>query len=105
MVSKQRLVQQRMLELIRRQQDTQQSVRLFCAYHQISQSCYYYWLRKYRSSQPQQSPGSGFTLVHSESGYPGSVFCEWISPEGGRLRFFQPVAASYLKSLMPSEPC
>ena len=105
MVSRPGLVQQRMFKLIRQQQDSQQSVRLFCAHHQITQGCYYYWLRKYRNSPQEGDQPGGFTLVAADAAAPATLFCEWVRPDGGILRFYQPVPAGYLSSLLHEMPC
>ena len=95
-----RSVEQEMFALIEEQQRANMKVGPFCAQHQIVRSRYYYWLKKYRSRQPTQNSKSGFTLLKLESECANPLFCELVTPDGDRIRFFQPVGACYLKSLL-----
>jgi transposase-like protein len=95
-----RLSEQAMFTLIEEQQDTGDNVRSFCARHNISQSRFYYWLRKYRKLGPASAAEPGFTLLKLQAETPNPVFCELIAASGERIRFFQPVSASFLRSII-----
>lgn len=94
-----RLGEQEMFALIEKRKQMHISVRTFCAEHNISHSRFYYWLRKYRDRPSDIPEPSGFTLLNIEPER-SSPFCELVTRGGSRLRFFQPVGAPFLKSLL-----
>lgn len=95
-----RLGEQSMFALIEEQQRTGENARSFCTRHNLTYSRYYYWLRKYRNLQSVPGTESGFTLLKLQAESPNPLFCELIVGGGERIRFFQPVAASFLRSLI-----
>jgi hypothetical protein len=95
-----RLGEQSMFALIEEQQRTGDNVRSFCTRHNISHSRFYYWLRKYRNLGPTPAADPGFTLLKLQAEAPNPVFCELIAASGERIRFFQPVPASFLRSII-----
>jgi hypothetical protein len=91
---------QTMFSLMEEQQRSGENIRSFCERLGISQSGYYYWLRKYRARVSPPSGDSGFTLLQLQADLPNPLFCEVITGTGERVRFFQPVPASFLRSLI-----
>jgi transposase-like protein len=93
--------EERIASLIAEREQSGIPIKEFCKSHQISQAAYYYWRRKLvnknnRSSESQPA----FTMLNFESEASGSLFCEITTAGGGRLRFYQPVPASFLQSLL-----
>ena len=65
MPSQPMLGQEDMLELVRRQQAGNVSIRAFCEHHHIAQSKFYYWRRKY-GKQKEQENDTGFALLQPQ---------------------------------------
>ena len=100
MPSQPMLGQEDMLELVRRQQAGNVSIRAFCEHHHIAQSKFYYWRRKY-SRQKEQENDTGFALLQPQHSIgAGRPYCEIITSAGTCIRFYQPVPPSILQSLM-----
>lgn len=83
-----RFVEQEIFAPINEQQRANLKMSPFCVRHQIVRSCYYHWLKKYRSRQRAQNSKFGFTLLKLESECPNPLFCELVTPDGDRVRFF-----------------
>lgn len=95
-----RLDKHAMFALIEEQQRAGDNVGTFCARHNISHSRFYYWLRKYRKVKPSPADKPGFTLLKLQAESANPLFCELIAANGERIRFFQPVPANFLRSLI-----
>ncbi|MGH7238843.1 MAG: IS66 family insertion sequence element accessory protein TnpA [Candidatus Saccharimonadales bacterium] len=92
-----------MFSLISQREQSGISVKDFCKNHQLSEGTYYYWRKKLlNKGQPKPKNQQGFTMLQLDVENPGSLFCEMTLPHGGRLRFYQPVSASFLQSLLQS---
>lgn len=94
--------QEKMFSLIEQCQSGKQSVKQFCARQGIAASAYYYWLKKYKASR---GVNAGFVPVRissamDEAALGRQVFAEVVLPEGGAIKIFQPVTASFIQSLL-----
>lgn len=93
--------QDKMFSLIEQCQSGKESVKQFCASQGIAASAYYYWLKKYKASRGMNTD---FVPVRISSAKDevrsGSVFAEITLAEGGAVKIFQPVAASFIQSLL-----
>lgn len=89
------------VSLISQREQSGMCVKDFCKSHQLSEGTYYYWRKKLlNKDQPQPENQQGFTMLQLDNNVPNTLFCEMTTPNGGRLRFYQPVPASFLQSLL-----
>jgi hypothetical protein len=101
LVPQSKINEERIASLMAEREQCRIPIKDFCKIHQITQAAYYYWRRKLvnknnRSSESQPA----FTMLNFESQASGSLFCEITTAGGGRIRFYQPVSASFLRSLL-----
>lgn len=90
-----------MVSLISEREQSGICVKDFCKDHQLSEGTYYYWRKKLlNKSKSTPKNQQGFTMLELGNEGAGSLFCEMTTPSGGRLRFYQPVPASFLQSLL-----
>lgn len=90
-----------MFSLIEEQQRSGLTVKVFCGKQGITPHSFYYWMKKYRNRHPTAvDKKSRFTRLQLPDEAPGTLFCEVVTATGGRLRFYQPVPAAYLQSLL-----
>lgn len=87
-----------MYPLIEAYLESDHTMKAFAADHAVPESVFGYWLRKYRREKTADSP---FVEIAPEgvTAY-GHPIVEVLHPSGIRLRFFNPVAPSYLASLL-----
>lgn len=90
-----------MFGLVEEQQKSGLTVKVFCQKHDIAPHTYYYWVKKYRNKHRMEAnEKAAFTRLQLPGEVSGSLFCEIVTSSGGRLRFYQPVSATYLQSLL-----
>jgi hypothetical protein len=86
------------LELLRDQQRSGLSVRVFCAARSIPEGSFHNWKRRYGTEQ-LSNDSEGFAQVQLEAS-PGVLFAEVSGADGYRVKLYQAVSAVYLKELM-----
>lgn len=101
LVPQPKINEETMISLISQRERSGISVKDFCKSHRINEGVYYYWRKKLqnKSNQPSEAQQT-FTMLHFDNEVSGSLFCEMTTPLGSRLRFYQPVPASFLQSLL-----
>jgi len=83
-----------------------QSIKMFCESRGLPEWRFYSWKKKYGSAQPANDRPGGFVALQVRkveapvAARPGELFAEVQSVQGTCIRIFQPVAASYLQSLL-----
>jgi hypothetical protein len=82
-----------------------QSVKMFCQAKGLPEWRFYSWKKKYGSAQQAEGHPSGFIALQVRKmqdtvATAGELFAEVQSAQGTCIRIFQPVAASYLQSLL-----
>ena len=83
-----------------------QSVKMFCQGKGLPEWRFYSWKKKYGSAQQPEDQPAGFVALQVRkiqdkvARQAGELFAEVQSAQGTRIRIFQPVAASYLQSLL-----
>ena len=78
--------------------ESDQTIKAFSEDRAIPKSVFEYWLRKYRREKGSDSP---FVEITPEGAAAvGHPIVEVLHPNGIRLRFFNPVAPSYLAALL-----
>lgn len=93
--------EQTMFGLIEEQKQSGLTVKAFCEEKHIPSHSFYYWNKKYRDKHNSViSNGTSFAMLDLQDEVPGKLFCELITPAGGRLKFYQPVSAALLQSLL-----
>jgi hypothetical protein len=100
MESSDQTLQQLMFSLIEIWKGSGKTQKEFCKEKDIAYHKFHYWFKKY-NEQHSQSSESGFTQVTVSKDIPSSSCgIEVIYPDGRKLIFHQPVAASFLRSLL-----
>lgn len=90
-----------MFPLIEERRHSGLTVKDFCERKGIILHSYYYWDKKYRNkNKPAPDNSSPFTRLQIQEETARALFCELITPSGGKLRFYQSVPAVYLQSLL-----
>ncbi|MGH2642910.1 MAG: IS66 family insertion sequence element accessory protein TnpA [Chitinophagaceae bacterium] len=90
-----------MFPFIEEQRRSGLTVKAFCARRGIATHSYYYWNKKYRDkNNPAPDKHPAFTRLQIQQERERVLFCELITPLGGKLRFYQSVPAAYLQSLL-----
>lgn len=74
------------------------SAREFARRHQITETTFYNWQKKYRARNEDKNNPNGFIPVRVEE-Y-ALPLAEGLFAEVGRIRFYQRVEANYLKELL-----
>jgi transposase-like protein len=101
LVPQSKINEETMASLMSQREQSGISVKEFCKSHQMTEAAYYYWRRKLVNKKDRGlETQRAFTRLHFESETPNGLFCEMTTAAGGRLRFYQPVPASYLQSLL-----
>jgi len=83
-----------------------QSVKMFCQAKGLPEWRFYSWRKKYGSARQGEDYPSGFVALQvrkrqgTVAAQAGELFAEVQSARGTCIRIFQPVAASYLQSLL-----
>jgi len=83
-----------------------QSVKMFCESRGLPEWRFYSWKKKYGGSRVVEDHPAGFVALQVRkveapvAARPGELFAEVQSVQGTCIRIFQPVAASYLQSLL-----
>jgi transposase-like protein len=81
-----------------------QSIASFCRQHGFADSQFYSWLKVYRSKTERQ-PQSEFIplqITAPSTAVPDtpSLYAELVLAGGASIKFYQPVAATYLRTLI-----
>jgi hypothetical protein len=102
LVPQSKINEEMMASLMSQREQSGISVKEFCKSHQMTEAAYYYWRRKLVNKKDRGlKTEQAFTRLHLDSeAIPNGLFCEITTAAGGRLRFYQPVPASYLQSLL-----
>ena len=104
-------------ELLNRRKESGLTIRDFCSNEGISESIYYYWLRKHnhRADQPKEfipllvnhpfplqkgNPQSRPVPVGSTTHQPEDILFEFAFPNGTRLTLRNPVDLSFLQAIV-----
>jgi|GEM_PF-1847679 len=93
-------------ELLAEYSRQDQSVKMFCQGKGLPEWRFYSWRKKYGSARHPESQPSGFVALQvrkmqdTVATQAGELFAEVQSAQGTCIRIFQPVAASYLQSLL-----
>ena len=101
LIPQSKINEERIASLMAEREQNGMPIKEFCKSHQISEATYYYWRRKLlnkNNGHPNTPPS--FAMLHFEDEAPNGLFCELTTSGGGRLRFYQPVPASFLQSLL-----
>jgi len=80
-----------------------QSQHFFCKEQGMVYSNFHYWYKKYKNQQQGESNNEAFLPVKVKKTMPpclGNVVMELELGNGARLKFYQTVEASYLRSLL-----
>ena len=88
-----------MFSMIESWKDSGQSQQEFCKTKGFAYSGFHYWYKKYRHEKNADTSPS-FVAVHFQKAPIGSPIAELILPDGRRLNFYQPVEASFLRTLL-----
>src|SRR5687768_8057857 len=83
---------QERLQLLAEYEQGNQSVKSFCASHNISTATFHNWKKNHNCSTKEQS---GFATVEVLTSASVGLFAEV-----GGIKIYQPVSASYLKDLL-----
>lgn len=91
-----------MFVLIEEQRQSGLTIKAFCERKGIALHSFYYWNKKYRNKRKRTTgERSSFTRLQiQEETSSDRLFCELITPSGGKLRFYQSVSATYIQSLL-----
>lgn len=97
-----RTKEQELFALIARQKASGMSVKDFCTRHGLSRPTYYYWQKRYRTSQQDgNAEPAGFTLLEKEPELllpqpnPRALFAEYKG-----VKIYQQVPAHFLRELI-----
>jgi hypothetical protein len=92
--------QQLMFSLIEIWKQGEQSQQEFCKEKDLDYNQFQYWLRRYKQVNGIISvPGPSFARIKVEE-LPKASSMELVYPDGKRIIFYQPVEASFLRSLL-----
>jgi hypothetical protein len=91
-------IQQKMFGVIEEWNRSELPIKEFCIQHQIVNSTFHYWLKKYRIKD-QESPGS-FIPIRVKEISSASAFGELILPDGRKFTFYQSLESTFIKSLL-----
>lgn len=92
-----------MFVLIEEQRQSGLTIKAFCERKGIALHSFYYWNKKYQNKRKKRAIDnkSAFTRLQiQEETSSDRLFCELITPSGGKLRFYQSVSATYIQSLL-----
>jgi len=92
--------QQAMFSMIESWKGSGQGQQSFCKTQGIAYSVFQYWYKKYREAATEPVTSSPFVPVHIQPVACGSPVAELILPDGRRVNFYQPVEASFLRTLL-----
>jgi hypothetical protein len=92
--------QNEMFALIESWRSSDQDQHQFCKERNIAYHVFHYWYKKYRTGQPSSIPVSEFISLNLSPSTSGSAVLELIAPSGKRVKFYQKVDASFLRSLL-----
>jgi hypothetical protein len=98
--------EQEIRDLLTEYNGQDQSIKMFCEVKGLPEWRFYSWKKKYGDSQLAKGHPSGFVALQVRKMQdplairPGELFAEVQSSQGTCIRIFQPVAASYLQSLL-----
>lgn len=87
-----------MFSLIAECEQSDMTVKAFCAHHQIQPANYYYWLRKYRDQSDITVSKGNFSLLRVGSSVDGEG--SGLFAEVNGIKIYREVPASYLKELL-----
>jgi transposase-like protein len=90
-----------MYPLVEQFLESQETIKSFATSHDLPKSVFEYWLRKYRKEQADDS--AFVEVTPSVIGTHSQPYVEVVHPQGIQLRFFAPVSASYLATLLRVE--
>lgn len=77
----------KMFPLIEEQRQSGLTVKTFCERKGIALHSYYYWNKKYRNKRKRTTrERHSFTRLQIQEEAGGRLFCELITPSGGRIR-------------------
>lgn len=86
-----------MFDLVRQQADGSDTVKAFCARHDLSVATFNYWSRKFRSLEGKADGG----FVRLEVAAPeSSPKFELVLSDGKRILFYQEMSPVFIKSLL-----
>jgi transposase-like protein len=92
------------LGLIQEWEKSGLSIASFCRQHGLADSQFYTWLRIYRPKGEQQSKRDFIPLQIPAASAPlpdtSSLYAELVLAGGTSIKFYQPVAATYLRTLI-----
>ena len=91
-------IQEKMFGVIEQWNQSELPIKEFCIQHQIVNSTFHYWLKKYRV-RGQESSGS-FIPIRVKEISSNTVFAELTLPDGRRFTFYQSLECSFIKSLL-----
>lgn len=91
-------IQQKMFGVIEEWSQSELPIKEFCIQHQIVNSTFHYWLKKYRVKD-QESPGS-FIPIRIKETSSNAAFAELTLPDGRKFTFYQSLECSFIKSLL-----
>ncbi|MEI6949919.1 transposase [Paraflavisolibacter sp. H34] len=92
------------LGLIQEWEKSDLSIASFCRQHGFSDSLFHTWLKRYRPKGGQQSNSDFVPLqlpaAPAEVPDTPSLYAELVLAGGTNIKFYQPVAATYLRTLI-----
>jgi transposase-like protein len=83
---------QERLQLLTEYEQGTQSIKSFCAFHNIPTATFHNWRKNHINPHKDQQPG--FATIEVTSASTG------LFAEVGRIKIYQPVSAAYLKELL-----
>jgi len=94
--------QQKFFEAIESWQQSGLSQKSWCEQNDVAYHAFHYWYRRYRHQQfsTPSSMENSFVRIRVQDRHSGTPWCELVLPSGSKLFFHQPVAATFIKSLL-----
>jgi transposase-like protein len=96
--TRQRRSNQQILQLLEEFEKSKATVKDFCKKHGISTGNFHKWKSRYRSKSVIKSKASGFAAIDVVSS--PQVVSHLLFAEVGSIKIYQPVSATFLKSLL-----
>jgi hypothetical protein len=91
-------IQQKMFGVIEQWNQSELPIKEFCSQHQIVNSTFHYWLKKYR--EKDQKSLDPFIPIRVKETSSNAAFAELTLPDGRRFTFYQSLECSFIKSLL-----
>jgi transposase-like protein len=97
------LRRQEIFKLIAEREASEMTVKDFCELYDMAHGSYYYWQKKYHTSQREskrEEGKNGFTLLQVHQDQEREVIAEGLFAEYKGIRFYREPSVSFLKALI-----